>query len=298
MHRCLLLIIGLLALLGPRTSAEEIILCGWDEVFILQVSPTGENPRTTWTWKAAQCEQLPAALRRTFATTDDCKPVDGGRRILISSSSGGCAVVERPSGKATWYARAPNAHSIELLPENRIVVASSINAQGNKLVLFDLARPDQPIWDTPLVSAHGVVWDESRQLLWALGQTELRGYALRDWTSDQPSLSLTDSYPLPTGDGHDLQPVPKSDDLIVTTGRGVYLFDRQSRRFRPHPELGDRPRVKSVNVHPVTGQMVLIEASQKAWWNDTVELLSPPGTIRLPDLRLYKARWLVHDDSP
>jgi hypothetical protein len=83
--------------------------------------------------------------------------LDGGSKILISSSSGGCALVERPSGKAIWYAQVPNAHSLELLPRGRIIVASSVHAQGNRLVLFDLDHSDQPIWGTPLVSAHGVV---------------------------------------------------------------------------------------------------------------------------------------------
>ncbi|HPM84724.1 MAG TPA: hypothetical protein PLF81_28660 [Candidatus Anammoximicrobium sp.] len=145
----------------------------------------------------------------------------------------------------------------------------------------------------PRVSAHGVVWDEGRQLLWALGLNELRSYGLRDWDSDKPSLALSGSYPLPDADGHDLQPVPRGHDLVVTTGRGVYLFDRDKHGFRLHPDLGQKAHVKSVSVHPVTGRMAFIQASDKAWWTDSRGLLSPADTIQLPGERLYKARWLI-----
>jgi hypothetical protein len=174
------------------------------------------------------------------------------------------------------------------------VVASSVHAEGNRLVLFDLAHSDRPLWDTPLVSAHGVVWDERRQTLWALGLKELQTYELRDWESDKPRLVIKDTYPLPDEDGHDLQPIPNSNDLVVTTGPRVHLFDRDKHEFRLHPELGPKATVKSVSVQPVTGQTAFIQASEKAWWSDTLGLLTPAGTIQLPGERLHKARWPPH----
>jgi hypothetical protein len=294
MPRNLLLAAALLSFVAPSAQAETIILCGGDTVFILDTAKDKTKP--IWTWQAKQCEQLPEAMRGTFATTDDCKPVDGGSRILISSSSGGCAVVERPAGKVVWYAQVPNAHSLELLPRGRIVVASSVHAKGNRLVLFDLAHSDRPIWDTPLISAHGVVWDEGRRLLWALGLKDLQSYELKDWDGDKPSLAIKGNYPLPDGGGHDLQPVPGSNDLVVTTGPRVYFFDRDKHEFRLHPDLGDRANVKSVSIHPVTGQTAFIQATE-SWWSDTLGLLTPAGTIQLPGERLYKARWLVQDGA-
>lgn len=274
----------------PAHGTEPIVLCGDDTVFVLDTD--AEQPEVVWSWKAKECQQLPAAMRGTFATTDDCKPVDGGTRILVSSSSCGCALVERPEGRVVWYAHVPNAHSLELLPHGRVVVASSVRADGNRLVLFDLAASNAPLWDTPLESAHGVVWDEGRQLLWALGLRVLQSYQLRDWESDSPSLALSGEYPLPDADGHDLQAVPHAADLVVTTGRGVHLFDRDKHEFRRHPDLGDRAHVKSISIHPVSGRMAFIQASDQAWWTDQLSLLSPTGAIQLPGERLYKARWL------
>ena len=92
-------------------------MCGWDEVFILAL---GEGPtpthRKVWSWRAADSPEIPADMHALFRTTDDCKPVDGGRRILISSSGGGVALVDRETRRASFFARVTNAHSIEMLP--------------------------------------------------------------------------------------------------------------------------------------------------------------------------------------
>lgn len=294
MPRIFHLAAALAIFLVSSVQAESIVLCGADAVFVVDTAiATKGKIEKTWSWNARQCNQLPEGMRRTFATTDDCKPLEGGSRLLISSSSGGCALVERPSGSAIWYAQVPNAHSLEMLPRERIVVASSVSAKGNRLILFDAAHSDRPVWETPLISAHGVVWDDGRQLLWALGLAELRCYELKDWESEKPSLAMKANTPLPDKGGHDLQPIPRGKDLVVTTGRHVYLFDRDTHQFRPHPDLGDRAAVKSVCVHPINGQTAFIQASDKAWWSDTLGLLSPAGTAQLSGERLYKARWTV-----
>ena len=103
---------------GQGTPSEsELIVCGWDEVFILALGE-GPNPthRKVWSWRATDSPGIPADMHALFRTTDDCKPVDGGRRILISSSGGGVALVERETRRASFVARVTNAHSIEMLP--------------------------------------------------------------------------------------------------------------------------------------------------------------------------------------
>jgi hypothetical protein len=300
MTRNLFLSANVLAiLLATTVKAEPLVLCGWDEVFVLELSDAQKGKTDKlWSWRAKDRKELPEAIRGSFGTTDDCKPVDGGSKILISSSGGGCALVERPSGRVLWYAGVPNAHSLERLPRDRVIVAGSVAPKGNRLILFDLARPNRPVWETPLVSAHGVVWDEKRECLWALGLNELRCYEPKDWAGQHPSFTMKASHRLPAGDGHDLQAIPRSDDLVVTTGPRVYLFDREKRQFRPHPELGGKENVKCVSVHPVSGRTVFVQASAGAWWSDTIGLLSPAAQVRLPGERLYKARWIAsHPDG-
>jgi hypothetical protein len=272
--------------------AQTLCVCGWDEVFLLEIGTNQTGPaKKLWSWRAKEHDELPAALRGKFGTTDDCKPVEGGAKVLISSSGGGCALVQRPSGRVLWYAQVPNAHSLELLPRDRVVVASSVHSNGNRLILFDLARSDQPLWDTPLPSAHGVVWDETRRCLWALGMQELRCYVLKDWETAKPALTLQDRFSLPVRNGHELVPVPPTADLLVSTSQKVFLFDRNTHQFRPHPQLGDTADIKSVNVHPRTGRVVFTRADTPAWWTDTLHFLAPEGKVQLAKERLYKVRW-------
>src|SRR5829696_2620291 len=79
-----------------QPTDSELIVCGWDEVFILALGD-GATPthRKVWSWRAADSSEIPKDMHALFRTTDDCKPVDGGRRILISSSGGGVALVDR-----------------------------------------------------------------------------------------------------------------------------------------------------------------------------------------------------------
>lgn len=287
---------SLLTTLPGHAETGTLFLCGGSEVFLIDTAAAEKGSfEKLWSWRAKDHDELPEALRSRFATTAECKPVEGGKKLLIASSSGGCALVERPSGRVLWHAQVTNAHSLELLPRERIVVASSLGNTGNKLVVYDLAQTEKPVFTAHLPSAHGVVWDEARQCLWALGFAELRSFELRDWDSTRPSLAPITTYPLPDQDGHDLQIVPGSSDLILSTHGHVYLFDRDKPSFRPHPELGDEALVKSVSIHPSTGRTAFIQASDKAWWSSRISLLKPEAAIEAGPERLYKARWLPEE---
>lgn len=284
-------LLSLFAFLPLIAFGDRVVLCGASQIFM--VDPGAQPPVKTWTWQAKDHPELPANLVKTFATTDDCKPIDGGKRLLVTSSSGGCALLELPSGKPVWWARVTSAHSIEALPGGRIVVAASAGNTGNKLVVFDAKLGDKILWEGPLPSAHGVVWDEKRQRLWALGFEELRSYSLKDWDTATPSLVLEKSHPLPDKDGHDLRPVPKSPDMVISTHANVWLFDRETSAFRIHGELKDRAIVKCVDPHPETGRLLVVQASEKNWWSDSFEFLNPEGKRTMKGERLYKGRWLV-----
>jgi len=91
--------------------------------------------------------------------------------------------------------------------------------------------------------------------------------------------------------------VPQTEDLVVTTGRNVFLFDRKQRSFRPHPDLGGKRDVKAVSIHPRTGQIVYLQAGGTNWCTDTFRMFKPAGELRLPGERLYKARWNVRESN-
>lgn len=274
------------------------MVCGGATVY--QIDPAAaapdQKPVKSWSWQAKDCKELPEALRGAFATTDDCKPLDEGRKLLVSSSSGGCALLEMPSGKALWWARVPNAHTIESLPGGWIAVASSTGKDGNKVLLFDSKVPEKPVAELPLPSAHGLVWDDSRKLLWAQGFAELLACELSA-VEGATKLTVMERYPLPDKDGHDLRAVPGSADLILSTDHRVWRFDREKKEFRPDPLLGDSALVKCTEPN-AAGRLAVVQASEEKWWTDQIHFHNPAAALQIPGEMIYKARWIEVRDAP
>ncbi|MFN7564989.1 MAG: DUF6528 family protein [Prosthecobacter sp.] len=274
-------------LLAPLafSHADEIILAGGDEVFIIDAAEAAAGKvNKLWRWNAQEASDVPEEAKREFHHMDECKAVEQGAKLLVCASNGGCALIERATKRVLWRAKSRNAHSLDLLPGDRVVVASSLS--GDHLEVFDLKGGATPVFKTPLRSAHGVLWDEARHCLWALGFDELRCYTLVGWDTASPALQLKSTHKLPDADGHDLRPVSASAELLLTTEHGVHLFDRDRASFRPHPTLKDHAKVKSVDIHPVTQRIVL------STWGATLRLFAPEGTITFKDARPYKARWM------
>ncbi len=288
-------------LLSPGTAAAaaagggQLVVCGWDEVFVFDLGAPDNPGGKIWSWRAKDRPELPAELHARFATTDECKPVDGGRRILITSSSDGVALVDYPSGKVVFHATAPNAHSAELLPGGRIAVAASHrpNASGDRLILFDIGSPDKPLSHTELPWGHGVVFDQKRRILWALADEDLHAYTLKDWDTDSPSLALNAKHRMPDRGGHDLYPAADTPALTVTTGKHCWLFDRDTRRFSPHPALADKASVKCITVDSATHRTVWMQAEGANWWSERLRFLNPTGELIMAGEKLYKARWML-----
>ena len=224
---------------------QELIVCGWDEVFILDTSHRKNGlPQKIWSWKAKDRIELPEYMRSRFGTTDECKPVNGGNNILITSSGGGVALIERESGEVVFYAGTPNAHSADLLPGGRVVVAASHASGGDRLIIYDLYKSDRELHSDELPWGHGVVWDETRQILWALSDEDIRSYRLENWDTPHPSLLKTFSIKLPDTSGHDMIPVGDSAFLAVSTWKHCWLFDRDRREFTASLTACRRSRCK------------------------------------------------------
>jgi len=278
---------------GPGSAPPaNLIVCGGDEVVIVDLR---ESPKQIWSWRGADRAELPEPFRKKFGSTDDCKPVDGGRKVLITSSGGAVALVERSTGKVLFYAAAPNAHSAEVIPGNRVVVACSTNPEGNRLVLHDLAASDAPLVSDVLEGAHGAVLDEERGLLWALGTFELRAYGLKELTAAAPAFVRKQTHTLPNEGGHDLRPIPDRPGLTVTTHHHVWVFDRDLRSFRTFPQLGEFGDVKSMDFDPETGALAYVKAEQD-WWAERVKFLGIDRTVEFPGKKIYKARWCPRHD--
>jgi hypothetical protein len=291
---------GCVAAFAP-SAPRELFTCGRDKVLLLDLAQRDAqgSPKIIWTWQAAGRADLPAEYRTLFRSTDDCKPIDGGQRVLITSSGGGIALVDRAKDAVLFYGRAVNTHSADVLPGGRIAVAASRDPRehkGDALVLFDVTMPGRELWRTPLPSGHGVVWDEKRAVVWALSDTELRSYRLADWKTSAPKLELGTTIPLPEGGGHDLYPIPGTPLLSVTTTSRCWLFHRDTKTLSPHPSLAEKSSIKSISVHATTGQIAFTQADRPNWWTDTVRFLNPDETFTLRGEQFYKVRWNARAD--
>jgi len=267
---------------------DALILCGDHDVFVV----TLDDPvREVWRWRADEASGLPEAIRPRFASTDDCKPVDGGKTILVTSSGGAAALVSRRTGRASFWCCVQNAHSAECLPCKRLVVAGSVSPEGNRLVLFDRGNSGAERFSTPLFGAHGVVWDATDERLWALGQRELQVYRLADWEATAPRLDLLKTWPLPDEHGHDLRLLEDERRLLLTTCESVWIFDIRTASFAHFGPLANIREVKSVDIHPVTRQIVWTQA-ETSWWTHHVYFKQPERMLHFPDEpRLYKVRF-------
>ncbi len=273
----------------PLCSQTEIIVCGDDQVIIFDLNLSDSSQiKTNWIWQVSEATSLPEVYQKYMIPTDECKSVEEGKKILITSSGGGVVLVERLGKTILFYAHTLNAHSAEILPNNRIVVALSTAHGGNSIELYDMDRPEKVIFRDSLYSAHGVVWMDSLQLLFALGYSELRAYRLLNWQNPHPSLEMVSTWTLPDESGHDLQSID-SKTLILSTHNSVWTFDVDTEHFTPFEPLINTPDVKSVNYNLNTGKLIYTKGEIN-WWSHHIYSLNPDKTLIIPHIRLYKAR--------
>ncbi len=274
------------------TSATQLRLCGGEQVREGSVIKTSKGNlfETQWTWRAESSSGLPDNLVLSFAAIDDCKPSLDGREMLVSSSKGAVAVIAYPSGNTLFYAAVPNAHSIETLPNRLVVAASSTNPKGDRLVFFDRDVPDKPMFEMPLVAAHGVTWDAKRNVLWALGDEALLKLHVARAGSSGVTVETEKRYPLPNRGGHDLLLAHDGSSLYITISPKVMTFNIDEEKFADFPKLAGLKGVKSIGFDPTTGRLAYTQAEPRVWWTYTVRFQEPNDTVTL-ERETFKIRW-------
>ncbi len=267
-------------------SNELILVCGDSKVLMVEY-PEGNDsvPQIVWSWDAHLANDLPSEYRtRKFNSIDDCKPTPDGKQLMISSSGGAVAIVSISDKKVIFLADVPNAHSIELLPENKIIAAASLNPKGNKLMLFDKTQPARLLDTDTLYFAHGVVWDEKRNSLFSLGYDILREYKIQNNTK----LQLQKEWKLPGTGGHDLMMHPEGNHLFISEHEGTWIFDLNQARFDKIEGFPDAANIKSLNMNK-SGRFVYT-VPEESWWTYHVSFHNPSGKLSFPNMRVYKVR--------
>ncbi|KAK2601904.1 hypothetical protein QQS21_004495 [Conoideocrella luteorostrata] len=229
--------------------------------------------RPSWTWSVPEGKNISPELRRCLydvckgygcAATenkwanngDSVVAIHGFAAIVINHHPG------RPTDKAITFGvcldrdNMDNTHSVELLPDGKIAIATTSFDMTGNIKIFDLrakspfAPPIQQLDGIPAV--HALVWDARASVLWAAGndrsplvqgsRSTLNAYRYR-YRSFQPRPEIYVIAPAthltvewgrntPWWDGgHAMTQIPNQRKLLITTDLDVHVFDINSRTF-------------------------------------------------------------------
>ena len=125
----------------------EIYACGQDRIYRIDTgSSTDGKANILWTWlKSETIGDIPDDIVKSNSPVNDCKPKNNNEWILATDGYA-TILLEKATKKALFYARTPNSHSSELLPNNRIAVALSIKEKGNAIEIYDIDKSDHVLF--------------------------------------------------------------------------------------------------------------------------------------------------------
>ncbi len=176
-----------------------------------------------------------------------------GNVALIAMGTHHACMVSYPSGQLLWETdqTAYNPHSIELMPNGVIAVAAS---NGNTISFFIPKDSFSEAADATvtLTDAHGVLWDDENQVLWAVGRTVLTAYKVTLNANNTVTVTEDTSRKatIPSDHAHDLSPVySNKNELWITTASHVYRFNKTTKEFSADYDGNgdlDRASVKGV----------------------------------------------------
>ena len=290
----LLLLLGMISL--NAKDLRNQILCSNQatrDVLVMDVDGDWSKPESIlWKWNPEGDPNIPADRLKRFNHIDETKVVNGGKQILVTSSTGGMALVDVET-KQSVFTGYPggSTHSADLLPDGTIITASST---GNFLMVFtrkDGEKTAHKTFKLTFADAHGVVWDKLLGLVWAVGK-EAVICCRYNFDVENPQLTIVESFPLKPNPfwGHDLILLEKERKLLMT-GRTMLEFDTMTGQFK---QFLKRKSVKSISIHPETGAQI-VQIPKENYWSDTIIELNGDRKWTLPgNAKIYKARWFAY----
>ena len=271
-------------------SETRIVVCGDHMIRIINWDRSEEETvDVVWEWQIKEAfSQLPAEYEKQLYPLDECKFADNNRNLLITASAGAVLLLEIETRRVLFYASAPLAHSAEIMPDGRIVVALSTHKAGNCIQLFDRTLPEKVLFQDRLYFGHALQYNSENNRLYALGFSKLKSYRMEQWHTDSPVLQLENTWTIPFNAGHDLCLVDNRE-LLITGREGVAVFDIDKSQFHPFAPLAETGGIKSINYNSENNQLIYTKGEIK-WWTHHVYQETPAKKITINDFRIYKVR--------
>lgn len=284
---------------AENNDATLLLFCGDNMIYLIDADlakAKGYKNAIVWEWDA---KSEAGTVGKGMIRLDDCKPVDNGTKILATSSQDYAVLVDYNTRKLLWHSNdSNNAHSADMLPGNRIAVACSDG--GDCIQIFDANTSRKVLFSTPLVSAHGVVWNPDTERLYAIGGTTLNVYKLLDWNTASPKLGLEET--INTGSHvkglHDMTLV--DGNTLLLAGNKAAFYNIAQRTFNNIVHFNGSTSLKAVNYNPETGECWYTDATgsdrELTWSSNDIRYTDDINTsgfkknIWIGDINMYKVR--------
>ncbi|HEY0666664.1 MAG TPA: DUF6528 family protein [Sphingobacteriaceae bacterium] len=245
-------------------SNKELELYSW---YAMDWNVSGAR---TWNWKPTTARGYTSTQVSKWGNPNDFKirevPSWGGNFVAAIGNGGLVTIINYSTGNKRWAvtvgsASVDNIHGVELLPNGNIAVAAST---GGYVRLYASSGGATTYASYALAHGHAVLWDPGQNRLWALGGNKL--VKLSVGTASTPALTVDATYTLPTSGGHAIgAKYGNINELYVSSGSKVYIFNKTTTAFTEAPGLINRVGVKAISNQP-----------------DGVVVLTRPDAIKTP----------------
>ncbi len=187
-----------------------------------------DDNAVVWEYRDPSCRSVAGIKLRYSEYWDEL--------VVVYCWHGGAAIVSYETKKELYRTTntGNNPHSVELLPEGHLIVASSTDNDVRVFSADAVAAGQNTYCDqVQFPNAHGVLWDPEYDVLWLLGTNQLSAYNVLE-TDGKPAISAVGgmTYYTKKAGGHDLAPVyGNKDALFVTCSAGILMFDKVKETF-------------------------------------------------------------------
>lgn len=282
-------------------ESSELVFCGDNLVYVINADLIKDSYKESIIWQLdvkTLASELGLAANRCDHL-DDCKFVDNGTKLLLTSSYGWCALVDYATSKVLFHTtQVPNAHSAEYIPGGYVAVATSVGSSSthNKVQLYSIDKSEKILASSDLYSGHGLVWDYNRNVLYGAGGDVIKVFDVT--FGDTPAITLKKTIKAPQNGIHDLMRVDNS--TLTVAGTRAYLFNVDTEKFEEMTLFSGSTAIKSLNYNGETGEIWYTDAtipegseswsSQKIRYSTNKNGVSAERIIKVADMDMYKVR--------